>query len=314
MILCMRWLFFIWILCTAFPLQASIWEADSVDIRLRAVPYPFPVEMMQARIPGAGPVEIAYMDAPAQASEQGVVLLLHDYHFPAAYWEPTIRVLQQAGYRVIAPDALGFGKSSKPVIPYNYELLASLTYNLLDTLGISQVAVVGHGMGAVLAARMALRYPGRISRVVLENPPALQPGNGRQAADVKVLYQKGLMLSYEEMLHDYKQLFTPVWKESYRQWVDLAYALSVSPGYEQYTMVCALLQGMMRSQPADYEAIKLPTLVATGRPHPRDTSGLCPVPDARRLSYAHAGGVLHLQQPDGFHADMLAFLKDTGLK
>jgi pimeloyl-ACP methyl ester carboxylesterase len=309
----MRLLVFAWILFYALPLQASIWEADSVDIRLKQVPYPFPVQMMPAQICGAGPVEIAYMDAPAQTAEQGVVLLLHDYHFPAAYWEPTMRVLQQAGYRVIAPDALGFGKSSKPVIPYTYDLLAALTHNLLDTLRVKQVSVIGHGMGAVLAARMAVRYPCRVKRMVLENPPAMQAGSN-PPADVQDLYRKGLLLSYEDMLHDYKQLFTPVWKETYRQWVDLAYALSVSNGYEQYMMVCALLQGMMRSQPANFTDINMPVLVATSRPHIQDSSRVWHMPAARQVSYTHAGGVLHLQQPNGFHADVLAFLKEPMLK
>ena len=59
-------------------------------------------------------VRMAYMDvAPAQPNGRAVVLL-HGRNFPSSYWAPVIKTLNDAGYRVVVPDQIGFGKSSKP--------------------------------------------------------------------------------------------------------------------------------------------------------------------------------------------------------
>src|SRR5206468_8396180 len=51
-----------------------------------------------------------YMDvAPTAAANGRTVLLMHGRNFPASYWEPTVKTLAGAGYRVIAPDQINFG-------------------------------------------------------------------------------------------------------------------------------------------------------------------------------------------------------------
>src|SRR4029450_12275429 len=79
------------------------------------------------------------------------------------------------GYRVIAPDQIGFGKSSKPErFQYTFAQLAVLTRSLLDRAGVQRTAVVGHSMGGMLAARLALMFPERVDRLALVNPIGLE--------------------------------------------------------------------------------------------------------------------------------------------
>lgn len=79
---------------------------------------------------------MGYMDVPAKGQANGrSVLLMHGKNFCAATWETTIDALSQAGYRVIAPDQVGFCTSSKPShYQYSFQQLASNTYALLEHL------------------------------------------------------------------------------------------------------------------------------------------------------------------------------------
>src|SRR6185295_7245062 len=102
------------------------------------------------------------------------VLLLHGRNFGGHYWESTIRLLSDAGYRVVVPDQIGFGKSSKPDIGLSFHALANNTQLLLDHLGVARTHVVGHSMGGMLAVRFALMFPGKVEKLVLESPIGLE--------------------------------------------------------------------------------------------------------------------------------------------
>ena len=115
------------------------------------------------------------MDVQPQGGGNGkTVLLLHGKNFFGAYWRDAIEFLTKNGYRVIVPDQIGFGKSSKPNIHYSIHGLATNIKKLLDTLGVKEVAVIGHSMGGMLATRFALMYPETATRLVLENPIGLE--------------------------------------------------------------------------------------------------------------------------------------------
>ena len=87
--------------------------------------------------------------------------MLHGKNFCAATWEQTIEALSDAGYRVIAPDQIGFCKSSKPARYQSaFQQLAHNTHALLESLGIDQGGhLIGHSTGGMLAMRYALMYP-----------------------------------------------------------------------------------------------------------------------------------------------------------
>src|SRR5450759_5325866 len=114
----MRRLFFLISAATllAFPLipanAAEPAAREPYGIGLEGFAYPYPVNMLPLTNDGE-PVRMAYMDvAPAQPNGRTVVLL-HGRNFPSSYWAPVIKTLNEAGYRVVVPDQIGFGKSSK---------------------------------------------------------------------------------------------------------------------------------------------------------------------------------------------------------
>ena len=139
-----------------------------------APPAGYPVKYFDVLVEGQA-LRMAYRDvSPEAATEAPVVVLMHCKNFSGFYWEPVIRRLVAGGFRVVAPDQIGFGSSSKPNIHYTFHALAELTAGLLDHLGVRRSYVVGHSMGGMLAIRFALMYPERTLKLVLEDPIGLE--------------------------------------------------------------------------------------------------------------------------------------------
>jgi pimeloyl-ACP methyl ester carboxylesterase len=156
----------------AFAPQAV--RAEAMGIALEGFPYPYPVHFMPITLEGED-LRLAYMDAPPVESPNGrTVVLLHGRNFPSSYWEPTIKALTEAGYRVVAPDQIGFGKSSKPTFTYSFDDMARATIALLDSLHVDRFDLVGHSMGGMLAVRLARAYGSRIDHLVLYSPIGLE--------------------------------------------------------------------------------------------------------------------------------------------
>lgn len=96
------------------------------------------------------------------------VLLLHGFAGSAEDWRPTVEVLARHGYRAIAVDALGFGRSDKPAdAPYSLQLSADLYAGLLDALDLERAALVAHSMGGKNGLATALLHPQRVTRLLL---------------------------------------------------------------------------------------------------------------------------------------------------
>ena len=113
----------------------------------------------------SGPIHVA-------RSGQGFpVLLLHQ---TPRSWDEYRDVLPLLGrsYRAIAMDTVGFGDSQPlPATDNTIERWASAAFDLLDALGHTRVAVVGHHTGAVIAMEMAASHPERVAALVLSSCP-----------------------------------------------------------------------------------------------------------------------------------------------
>src|SRR5579864_4199470 len=78
------------------------------------VAYPYPVHFLPLTLYGQD-VRMAYMDVPPAGQPNGhTVVLLHGNNFAGFYFGGPIEALRKEGFRVIVPDQIGFGRSSKP--------------------------------------------------------------------------------------------------------------------------------------------------------------------------------------------------------
>jgi len=101
------------------------------------------------------------------------VILLHG--FPDAWfgWEPQIRGLAAAGFRVVAPDQRGYNLSDKPsgVASYHMDTLVADVVGLADSLGFERFYLAGHDFGAMVGWLLAMRHPERLERLAIANVP-----------------------------------------------------------------------------------------------------------------------------------------------
>jgi pimeloyl-ACP methyl ester carboxylesterase len=105
---------------------------------------------------------VAYLDV----GQGQPVILIHGFGGSMWQWEHQQQPLS-AEFRLITPDLVGSGLSTKPEIEYRPEQMLDYFIGFMDALGIRQVALVGNSMGAGLAMGMALTYPDRVSQLVL---------------------------------------------------------------------------------------------------------------------------------------------------
>src|SRR4030088_1857534 len=146
---------------------------EPYGIGLEGFAYPYPVSMLPLNNDGEQ-VRMAYMDvAPAQPNGR-IVVLLHGRNFPSSYWAPVIKTLTDAGYRVVVPDQIGFGKSSTPSGELHFDMLARNTLALLDHLQIAKADIVAHSLGGMVGVRIARAYPERVVHLVLAAPIGLE--------------------------------------------------------------------------------------------------------------------------------------------
>src|SRR5581483_10350565 len=172
--------------------KASVSAPDALGIGLEGYAYPYPVKFLPFQIQGQD-LQMAYMDIAATGQPNGrTVVLMHGKNFGGYYWSGVAASLASAGYRVVVPDQIGWGKSSKPDINYSFHLLAANTAHLLDVLGIQNVSVIGHSTGGMLAVRFALMYPDRVTHLVLEDPLGMEDYRLGPAQTDEELYQNEL--------------------------------------------------------------------------------------------------------------------------
>jgi non-heme chloroperoxidase len=109
-------------------------------------------------------IEIYYEDHGAGQP----VVLIHGYPLSGRAWDKQVPVLLEAGYRVITYDRRGFGKSSQPVVGYDYDTFADDLHTLLEYLDLSDAVLVGHSMGTGEVTRYLGRYgSARVAKGVL---------------------------------------------------------------------------------------------------------------------------------------------------
>jgi pimeloyl-ACP methyl ester carboxylesterase len=100
----------------------------------------------------------------AMFGEGEPVIFLHGGLANADYWGLQVAEVARH-YRVIVMDSRGHGRSTRDNRPYGYDLMADDVVALLDFLHIERAAVVGWSDGAILGLDLAIRHPGRVSKV-----------------------------------------------------------------------------------------------------------------------------------------------------
>jgi pimeloyl-ACP methyl ester carboxylesterase len=291
------------------------------SITYEDIAYPYPSSYLPLTLYGQD-VRMSYMDvAPSGPANGRTVVLLHGMNFGGFYFGGPIDVLRKAGFRVVVPDQIGFGRSSKPIIPYNFHDMALNTRTLLQSLGITRAVIVGHSMGGMLAARFAASYPDMTERAVLYDPIGLtdtrwaQPWHGAEDA-YKALLARTPDENWQAALSTIQRYFPNAWKPEYEFYVRIIYAPSLSSDWPRLALVQSIYRQMPYLDPVvhDWEHIKVKTLVLGGELDGQNFPALAKhiadsIPGAQLVVIPKVGHVPHIQVPEVFNQALLKFLE-----
>ena len=308
------------------PAQPAVYGPE-----LEGFEYPFPVRHFAFTSQGVD-LRMAYLEVTPEVPNGRTVVLLHGKNFTAATWERTIRVLVKAGYRVVAPDQIGFGKSTKPTrYQYSFQQLAHNTRALLASLGVHRAILVGHSTGGMLAVRHALMFPQEVEQLVLVNPIGLEDwkAEGVPPLTVDQWYQRELGVTAQRIrAYEQATYYAGQWRPEFEAPVRMLAGLFQGPGRELVAWNSALLYDMICTQPVvyEFERLKVPTLLLIGQ---RDTTAigkdLAPsevaarlgrypvlgrraaqrIAGARLVEFPDLGHAPQIQDPEAFHGALL---------
>jgi pimeloyl-ACP methyl ester carboxylesterase len=310
-------------------------QASGYGPELEGFAYPYPVQHYAFTSQQAS-MQMAYMSvAPSGIANGRTVVLMHGKNFCSATWELTILALSHAGYRVIAPDQIGFCASSKPAhYQYTFQQLTANTHALLTQLGISRVTIVGHSTGGMLAARYALMFPQEVEQLVLVNPIGLEDWKalGVPTRTVDQWFERELQLTADSVRqYEKTTYYANRWKPGYERWVDMLAGLNHGPGHELVAWNSALIYDMIFSQPVVYELplLRMDTILMIGdADNTAIGSDIAPpdvkakighysvlgkqaaqrIPHARLIEFPGLGHAPQMEDPEAFHRTLLEAL------
>jgi len=319
------------LISTFDPVVARQAEPEPLGIALENFDYPWPHQFLNLKVEGKD-LRMAYMDVqPEQRSNGQTVVLMHGKNFFGAYWEDVVRGLVREGYRVVVPDQIGFGKSSKPLIHYSFHQMGVHTEKLLDHLGVNRVAVVGHSMGGMVAARFALMYPDRTTHLVLENPIGLEDYRIKAPWVSAEQIYGGVLSLNEDRIRQQHEAYYVQWRDEYETYVQVHYRWTLSADYPRLAKISAITAQMLYEQPVIHEFphIKPPSLLVIGQedrtapfrnlaePDVAAGMGYFPdlgkraaslIPDARLVELENVGHTPHFEALDRFMLELIDFL------
>jgi pimeloyl-ACP methyl ester carboxylesterase len=296
------------------------------SINNEETPYPYPTSYLPLKLYGQD-LRLAYMNVPPAGQPNGrTVVLLHGMNFAGFYWGGPIEVLRKAGFRVVVPDQIGFGRSSKAIIPYHFHDMARNTQLLLQHLGISRATVIGHSMGGMLAARFATQYPALVERLVIYNPIGLVDTRfDGPWPSIDEAYERTLASTYQTVragLFRYVAHQPTAWNAEFEKYARIRYSWTLGGDWPRYAWVQTLIQRLPYVDPVinDWAHIKAPTLVIGGAEDVLPGSAALfqermkfvaqSIPDGkgRLVLIPGIGHVPHMEAPDKFYPALLEFV------
>lgn len=120
---------------------------------------------------------LAYLESGAGPP----LLLIHGLGGSARWWSPLVPSLSAAGFRTLAPDLPGFGRSAGPAL--SIDASARALTRFLERLDVERLSVCGHSMGGAIAARLAADLQDRVRRLVLIDSAGIPERSGRHALE-----------------------------------------------------------------------------------------------------------------------------------
>ncbi len=252
------------------------------------------------------------------------VILLHGWPLSADSWDDGALALADAGFRAIAYDRRGFGRSDQPWDGYNYDTLADDLADVIAATGAENAALVGFSMAGGEIARYLSRHGGshvtQAALVASVVPYMLQTDDNPNGVPAPMFAQMtaGMKADRPKFFAEFFRSFYgvslvshPVSAEMIENSVDVAMTAGLKP-----TLACAAAFAMTDFRP-DLASFTMPTLIIHGTADqtvPIDATGRAAakaIPHAKLIEYDGAPHGLFATEKDRLAADLVEFLQSA---
>ena len=250
------------------------------------------------------------------------VILMHGWPLSADTWDDQAMALADAGYRAIAYDRRGFGRSSQPWSGYDYDTLADDLAAVIEQTGARDATIVGFSMGGGEVARYMSRHGGRavVQAVLVSSivPFMLKTADNPDGTDQSVFDKMA-----QGMQQDRAKFFAAFFKDFFGvgvlshpvsdEIIDWAKSLAMQTGLKP-TLACAQAFATTDFR-GDLQAFRVPPLIIHGtddKTVPIDASGRAAargIAQSSLIEYSGAPHGLFATERDRLTRDLLAFLK-----
>ncbi|WP_338872141.1 alpha/beta hydrolase [Myxococcus stipitatus] len=275
-------------------------------------------------------LHVSYVDLPAASPEAKTVVFVHGLGSYLKFWRAQLDVFHSQGYRVIAVDLPGYGKSDKPAMfPYTMEAMADVVLELTRVLGVEKPILVGHSMGGQTSLSYAIRYPEALSALVLVSPAGFEKFTWKEKAwFARVMSTEFIKYAPEANIWgSVRQGNFMNWRPQLEWLIEERVRLAKTPEFDAYAYAnVRTVQGLAHNDFVrdNLGHVTVPTLIVYGTddrliPNPflhggeaRDIMefGASNIPAASLVPMKGCGHTVQLDCPESFNEVALAFVKD----
>lgn len=246
------------------------------------------------------------------------VVLVHGFSVPYFIWDPTFKFLTESGFHVLRYDLFGRGYTDRPQVRYNIDLFCKQLRELLDTLGLDRIKLVGLSMGGPISASFTARYTSKVEKLVL-----VDPAGGRAVTLARIL--KGATApGFGELafgLVGRRQMTRSVKSDFYdpaniKAFVE-QYMIQMKYKGFMRAILSTVRNGMLGEFSSTYREVGnqgTPTMLLWGRddktvPFSHSEDILAAIPQAEFHAFDHCGHLPHYEKPDEVNPLLLEFLR-----
>ncbi|MBE2281500.1 MAG: alpha/beta hydrolase [Ignavibacteriaceae bacterium] len=290
--------------------QMPVLEFEQID-------YGYPVKKSSSS------PSIAYID---QGTGSETIILIHGLASNAGFWRYNIGELSKK-YRVIAVDLPGYGKSQKGFTEYTLSFFALSIKNLMDELKIQKAVIAGHSMGGQTASIFGLKYPERVSALVLAAPAgfeAFKKGEGdwlRNALNtgsIKLVNEEAARRNLANNFYN--------WSDKFEWLVEERVRMSKASEFPEFAYTVIKSISAMLDEPTSKRIANLtmPVLIVYGKYdglipnmylHPGFPSdvfveGAAKIKNSKLVEIDDCGHMLQIEKPEAFNSAVIKFLEE----
>jgi pimeloyl-ACP methyl ester carboxylesterase len=216
----------------------------------------------------AEPPQVAFVELNPDGRD--TLIFVHGLGSNLKFWRYQLDAFAEQGYRVLALDMIGYGKSDKPAtFPYSMEAMADVVREFVRAVDVEKPVLVGHSMGGHVSLTYAIRFPEELSALILTSPAGFEEFSSREKAWFKSSFSSALVkgASEEAIWGNVRSNNFERWRSEYEWLIEERVRVAKSPEFDQYAYAnVKSVQGLTQTDfvRQNLQQIKVPTLIIYG--------------------------------------------------